>query len=77
MCVYLACAHNHVVAIVNFIEQALYIFRGVLTISIHEHQNMALCIAGTGLDRCAIAHGVNVRDDLDLVLRADINGVVC
>jgi len=77
MRVYLACPHDHVITIINFIKQALYIFRVVLTIGIHEYQNLALCIACTGLDGSTITHGVNVGDNLNLILGTDINGFIC
>jgi len=76
MRVHLACPHHHVITIINFIKQALYIFRGVLTIGIHEYQHLTLCVSCAGLDGGTITHGVNMRDNLDLVLSADINGVV-
>lgn len=48
----------------------------MLAVGVEENQHIASGVTGAGLDRRAVAHGVGVRQSLDLVLVAQRSGVI-
>jgi hypothetical protein len=48
----------------------------VLAVGVHEDQDLASGISGTGLDRRTVAHAIGMANDLDAVFFAYLDGFI-